>query len=223
MEALNNLNDHSKGSKVCQNWLRSLLIDPEDPDVSGDQSDGTYRTWGFRIYRTSYGASSEQQWTELIEKIRSEAKEETAIVTDSDENDPVFQKVWELFRLDVHSDAATLDGLDLDQLREVHKNNNGGLTMKSEYAWRRQGVFLVADSEVFEDDGSWIKCVQADYVAADFQPRSGRHGSQRYFGWMKMTTESVADLWDQMGVFEGLDTIAPPTIGGMHLEIWNGD
>jgi hypothetical protein len=46
-----------------------------------------------RIYRTTYASSSKQQWQDLIEKIRPEAKEETAIVTDSEKNDPIFQKV----------------------------------------------------------------------------------------------------------------------------------
>jgi hypothetical protein len=215
------MNDHYKRRRLCRGWLNILLINSEDPDVSGDRFDDTYYTWGFRIYRTSYGASSEQQWQDLIEKIQSEAKEETAIVTGSDENDPTFQKVWQLFRLDVHSDAATLDGLDLDQLREVHNNNNPPI--EGEYMWRRQGVFLVADSEVFGDDGSWIKCVQADYVAADHVSRNKRYGPQRYFGWMKMTTQSVADLWEQMGMSVDFETIAPPTIGGMHLVIWDGD
>ena len=38
---------------------------------------------------------------------------------------------------------------------------------------------------------------------------------------MKMTTRSLLELWHLLQVQE-LQTIAPPTIGGMHSTVWNG-
>ena len=36
---------------------------------------------------------------------------------------------------------------------------------------------------------------------------------------MKMTTGSVLGLWSELG-YHGLERIAPPTVGGELLEIW---
>ncbi|KAL1597105.1 hypothetical protein SLS60_008687 [Paraconiothyrium brasiliense] len=209
---------------ICQRWLETLRDHPQDQVVSTAQVERlSYRTWGLRIYRTSYTPSTDQQWQDLILKIQSEAKTATASVTESNEDDPDFQKLWSLFHLDVHSDATSLSGLDMDQLREVHRKNNAGLNLNDEYTFCTQGVFLLADEEVFADGNAWIKCVQADYVAADYVPKNPRYPTQRYFGWMKMTTRSVADLWYQLGIFRGLEVIAPQTIGGMHLVVWDWD
>jgi hypothetical protein len=79
---------------------------------------------------------------------------------------------------------------------------------------RSYRVFLVADAT------TTIKCVDADYQAADHIPQNRRLGTQRYFGWMPMLASCVAELWIELGVFP-LQNIAPATIGGSHLEVWD--
>jgi hypothetical protein len=51
---------------------------------------------------------------------------------------------------------------------------------------RSHRMFLVADEEVLSDaDAFLVRCVEADYEAADYVPRNTRMGGQRYFGWMR--------------------------------------
>lgn len=92
-------------------------------------------------------------------------------------------------------------------------------------------VFLLAVAEVLGDDaafsdgpggGLWVKAVQADYAAANHTPRDARSGPQRYLGWMKMRADAVLGLWRVLDRHE-MASVAPPTIGGMHLVKWDGD
>lgn len=202
-----------------QQWLLSLRHrQPGEPLPAGTSEDDTYHNWGFRVYRTSYATSSDRQWEDILQKMRAAVEEELSVLLEVEDDDPDARKLLELFRLDIQSDATTLDGLDLEQVRKIHQS----ATDLQENLSTKE-VFLVADQDVLEDDNTWIKCVQADYVAADYIPRNSRNGGQRYFGWMKMGTGLVADLWFQL-LFRsgGLDEFAPLTIGGMHLEVWEG-
>jgi hypothetical protein len=140
-------------------------------------------------------------------------------MTDVTEDDPVFQKLWSLFRLDARSDPA-LSGLSVDQLRLLYNNHNEDPPpMNTDYKLHR--IFLVADHETFGDvEPDTIKGVDADYRAEDYVPKHNRNGGQRYFGWMPMRAGSVANLWERLSYRE-LDRIAPPTIGGSHLVVWD--
>jgi hypothetical protein len=196
-----------------QRWLLELRHQQEgEPFPVATAEDDTYRKWGFRVYRTSYAPSSDQKWEEIIQKLRASVHEAITVLLETEDDDPDAQKLSKLFHLDIRSDAATMDGLDLDQVREIHRSAaglDGDLCTKS--------VLLVADRDVFKDDSTWIKCVDTNYMAADYD------SAERYFGWMKMTTESVADLWFQLEFRSGgLEEFAPRTIGGMHLEVWEG-
>lgn len=197
-----------------QRWLLKLRQQQEGELLPvATAEDDTYRHWGFRVYQTSYEPSSNQTWEDIIKQMRESVGEAIATLLEAEDDDPDVLKLSELFHLDVQSDAATLDGLDFDQIRQVHQSAadlDGTLCTK--------GVFLVADRDVFEDnDNTPIKCVQANYMATDYD------SAERYFGWMKMTTQSVADLWFQLEFRSGgLDEFAPQTIDGMHLEIWEG-
>lgn len=101
-------------------------------------------------------------------------------------SNPAVENVWVLFRVDARSDP-TLDGMGMAQLRLLYRNGEGGVPMNSEL--RSHRVFLVADEEVLlsgDADAAVIKCVQADYVAADYVPGNTWVGGQSYFGWMRV-------------------------------------
>ena len=197
-------------------WLNELLI-PSDDDYAG------HRHWGFTIYRTGYGPgpSSDQQWQRLLELIQTSAHEEAFDAIESEEedpkDDPEFQKLWSLFRLDARSDPA-LAGLDMDQLRQLYNSGEGGQPMNADFKSHR--IFLFADDEVLSGVDSIVKCVDANYRAEDYLPRHTR--GQRYSGWMRMNARSIANFWIELGLHYMYD-IAPPIIGGIQLVIWGHD
>ncbi|KNG50448.1 hypothetical protein TW65_02199 [Stemphylium lycopersici] len=196
----------------AKEWLKELRI-PSDYDFAG------YRHWGFTIYRTGYGPSSDQQWQRLLETIQTGAHDGAVSVIESTKEDHIFQELWSLFRLDARSGPA-LAGLDMDQLRQLYNSGEGGQPMNADLNLHR--IFLFADEEVLLDPAaSIVKCVDADYRAEDYIPRNPRVGGQRYFGWMPMKAGSVAYFWIELGHFN-MSQIAPPTIGGSHLVIWGG-
>jgi hypothetical protein len=81
-------------------------------------------------------------------------------------------------------------------------------------------IFLVADDETFADaEPSIIKAVDGDYRVENYIPRNNRNGGQRYFGWMPMRAHEVVEMWKHLD-YDDLHRIAPPTIGGSHLVIW---
>lgn len=194
-------------------WMKTLISPSED-------CESLIRNWGFTIYRTGYGPSSDQQWQDLLQKIQTHAYKNALRMTGATEDDASFQEIWSLFRMDARSDAA-LAGLDMDQLRQRYNNGDGGPPMNKDH--RSHHVFLVADDEVLSSvdaTTTTIKCVDADYQAADLIPRNWRLGTQRYLGWMPMLASCVAELWVELGFFP-LQKFAPATIGGSHLEVWD--
>lgn len=194
---------------VIEEWKSDLRCDEGDKE--------RYRNWGFTIYRTGYGPSTDQQWQRLLQTIQTHAHKTTLSVTQATVDDPGFQHIWSLFHLDARSDIA-LAGLDMDQLRLLYNNGDGGGPMNTDL--RSHRVFLVADDEILSDvDAFTVKCVEVDYRTEDYIPRNPRFGGQRYFGWMPMKAGCVAGLWKHLE-FRDLDRIAPPTIGGSHLVIW---
>lgn len=132
-------------------------------------------------------------------------------MTGATEDDAGFQEIWSLFQIDARSDAA-LAGLDMDQLRQRYNNGDGGRPMNKDH--RSYRVFLVANAT------TTIECVDADYQAADHIPSNWRLGTQHCFGWMPMLASCVAELWVEL-VFFPLQRIAPATIRGSHLEVWD--
>jgi hypothetical protein len=198
---------------TIEDWLNDLRLLPDDEVIR-------HRNWGFTIYRTDYRPSSDQQWQRLLQTIQTCAYEGALSATESSEDKSDFQHLWSLFRLDARSDP-TLANLDMDHLRQLYNTSEGGQLMNPDFKLHR--VFLFADGEVLLDTAaSVVKCVDADYRAEDHVPRNKRVGGQRYFGWIRMRANSVAELWVQLGVFE-LSSIAPGTIGGCQLVVWDGD
>jgi len=144
-------------------------------------------------------------------------------VHDAENDGQESEHLLSLFRLDLRSDPDILKDADMDRVRQLYREAVGGAPMHAEEQTCFR-LFLLADEEVLAGvAGSefQIKCVQVDYEAADYVPKNTRMGGQRYFGWMKMTTRSLLELWHLLQVQE-LQTIAPPTIGGMHSTVWNG-
>jgi hypothetical protein len=205
---------------ALQSILRALLRVPEDHVYSENEDlSQFYIPWGFTVYRTCYSAESEIQWQILTEHIKNTLPK-YVLEADEDGTGTTAQQMLSLLRLDFRSDADTLRDLDMDQVRQVFLNHAGGKPVNTELRWF--GAFLLADEEVLADvpiatiPERWIKCIQADYIAADYVSKDPRRLPQRYFGWMKMTTRSLLELWDQLTRRE-LYSIAPETIGGAHL------
>jgi hypothetical protein len=208
-------------------FLEQLLFLPEDETFpAGTDLTPYYRPWGFTIYRTTYGGSSEEHWQSLLDFIRTAVTKEVTSDQGVDQADPTAQHIMSLFRLDARSDPEVLDGLGIEEIRKVYEQAIGGEPMNAN--WKERRVFLLVDDEVIEEHGfmtgkighkPWIKCVEPYYVDSDHIPRNSRVGPQRYFGFMKMRASSVAGLWSLLYT-DWLSEIAPRTIGGAHLEVW---
>ncbi|RYO97076.1 hypothetical protein DL764_007371 [Monosporascus ibericus] len=167
---------------------------------------------------TLLGVLSELKWQALLDKVRTQFTEELEKESRDDNNDAQMrEKLSSLFRLDAWLDAGLFQNIFMDQVRQLYQNNQGGNPLNADLPTHR--YFLLADAEVLEDAGRgefWVKCVQPDY-----EPKNTRLGGQRYFVWMKMTTRNVFDLWKELDSRD-LESIAPQTIGGMHLVTWDG-
>jgi len=191
-------------------WLGDFRYPSEDVPVVDH-----FRHWGYTIYRTSYGPSSDQQWEELLKSMRSQAYNKILKLAEATEDDPNFQKIWSLFQLDARSDPV-LSGLDMDQLRLLYRTGEGGLPINADL--RSHRVFLVADDEILSDSTvSTVKCVETDYEAANHVGHW--RAPQRYFGWMPMGARDAVGLWKHLQD-RRLERIAPATIGGSHLVVW---
>ncbi|KAL8291018.1 hypothetical protein RB597_005613 [Gaeumannomyces tritici] len=191
------------------------------------ERDEFWRNWGFTIYRTAYGGGgdggkqSDQRWQTLLAKIREQAEDETRMHTDerlgaTADAERAADRLRALFRLDAHSDAALLDGVSDDRLRELYRageplGEDGKPPVMHDGVPKRRH-FLVADAQVLEDAGNgrfWARCIQADYEPEDYVSRNPRWFiGQYYFGWMQMTTRSILELWSDLGTRD-LDQIAP--------------
>ncbi|KAI8938332.1 hypothetical protein NX059_005983 [Plenodomus lindquistii] len=111
----------------------------------------------------------------------------------------------------------------MDQLRSFYRNGgNGDNNTPMNADLRTHRVFLVADDDVLSDtdnaftikhDCFTVKCVEADYEAANHVGDARRCMPQRYFGWMPMRAGYVIELWRNLRDHE-MQTIAPEMIGG---------
>jgi hypothetical protein len=215
-------------SSTPAEWLSSLhpII---DNGLYKEVLEDRHHPWGFTIYRTCYAPSSDAQWHVLLQTIRTHALETALRIIDATEDDADFQKLWSLFRIDARSDPALYDGLNVDDLRVLYNNDNTtDPPMNTTYPLHR--IFLVADSDTFSSaPPSLIKAVDADYRAENHIPRgsvgamcNSRGLRQRYFGEMLMRAQDVVVLWRNLDFVE-LERMAPETIGGVHLVVWEGD
>jgi hypothetical protein len=84
---------------------------------------------------------------------------------------------------------------------------------------RSHRLFLLADEEVLSDaDAFLVKCVEADYEAANHVPRNTWQGGQWYFGWMPLRSAEIVELWLELE-YEDLQRIAPRTVAARDPDI----
>ncbi|EAT83642.1 hypothetical protein SNOG_08474 [Parastagonospora nodorum SN15] len=142
--------------------ISSFLGDLNDYDKISEADDGwTY--WGFTIYRTYHGPDSDEQWSALLEKITDGVGESLTYLEEVDKNPDAVTKALLHFRTDARSDAATLDGMSLQDVRFAFLDGVGGQPMNTEenYPWR---LFLLADAQVLQNpDLSLIKVAAPHY------------------------------------------------------------
>jgi hypothetical protein len=115
-------------------------------------------------------------------------------------------------KVDPRSNPAVLDGLTLEEVRQLYHDGTGCQPMNTDRdPWR---LFMLADKEVLaKPDLSMIECVAADYDAAACVPRNPHFGPRRYFGWLGMPSTHVLKLRIELDVYY-LEQIVNHTLGG---------
>jgi hypothetical protein len=202
------------GSKI-RRLLESLRKLPHDEIISEAEFNNPLsflQPWGFTIYRTYYGPGSDRQWDELIQAVTNGTKNAVRETATSTDDPAIIAKAEELFKLDTRSNPAVLDGLALEKVRQLYHDGTGGQPMNTDRGpWR---IFMLADTEVLANpDLGMIKCVAADYDAAACVPKNPRFGPQRYFGWLRMSSNHVVKLWFELEIYY-LEQIVNHTAGG---------
>jgi hypothetical protein len=124
----------------------------------------------------------------------------------------VVTKADELFKLDARSDPAVLDGLTLEEVRQLYHEGTEGQPMNtSKNPWR---VFILVNAEVLANpELGVIKCVAADYDDAACVPKNSWFGPQRYLGWLRTSLKHVLALWFELDIY-CLREIGNGTAGG---------
>lgn len=242
------------GRLDLERFLRCRILTDDDGyfDMRFAPADGPpYHLWGITIYRTAYGTTpatpdSDRHWQMLLESVQAHVREEilNQVDPDNEKTADAARKLLALFRLDARSNAETLAGASLDQLRAVwNAGGAGGEPVVSSHRLRQARVFLVADEEVLarvarqaqreagdeeeqEEGEPFVKCVEVDYRAGDHIPRPGNRvqRSQIYFGWAKLATSSLLRFWAVLENGGHLQDFVPT---GPWLKpkekIWTGD
>lgn len=145
------------------------------------------------------------------------------------------QEILSLFRLDHQSDEQRLAGLTMQQMRETFLQacrNEPDTRPMNAFRPPMLGnhLFLLVDEEVIaatasgQNEQLWVKCVDADYRAEEAVPRNTRV-RQTWFGWMMMTTRSLAALRDHLYLRSELQLIAPYMFDEFGLDgmVWDGE
>lgn len=208
----------------------------------GDAKTRDPPSWGFVIYRTAYGPTTDASWQLLLAAIHSNVR---ASVLDNrthnpNENPPRFddeetrlsEEFLALFKLKLKEDQSMLDGASMDRVREVI-NETDPPTGEVDGAGRvlgisiRDDVFLYVDDQVLDtietadaSSGVWVKAVELGYEPQRHQGNA-RVGPQAYWGYMKLYIDSLLQLWQDL---EGrpISRIAPKNINEEDLRVWDG-
>jgi hypothetical protein len=182
-------------------FLKSLCKPPDGEYPPGTDFNQFNRNWGFTIYRTFYGPNSDEPWRKLLERITKGVEYELNMMEEPDVQEPTvaYTKAWNLFRLDARSDPSTLDGLTLEDVRQLYFNGTGDQPMNVDMdPWR---VFLLADEAVLANpELSIINVVAADYDPVRAVPTNWKAGPQRYFGWITMSSSCILNLWNALDI-----------------------
>ncbi|KAH3957792.1 hypothetical protein HBI81_156620 [Parastagonospora nodorum] len=182
-------------------FLRYIYKHPKRTVKADEDREQFLTNWGFTIYRTYYGPDSNKQWERLLQRITDGVAEGLAELDEADKDPDAVTKVLGQFRMDARSDAATLDGLTLQDVRVAFLDGIGGQPMNPEEnrPWR---LFLLADAQVLQNsDVSLVKVAAPHYDPGEYVPRNGWSGRQRYFGWITMPTTAVVYLYTEVDTF----------------------
>ncbi|KAJ4307795.1 hypothetical protein N0V84_012489 [Fusarium piperis] len=153
--------------------------------------------WGFTIYRTYYGPSSDDNWKELLATTKRQAEQELMAWDD----DEAAEKLKPLFRLDTRSDPSLLSGLDRQALCQIYKEGKSGKPMPAKTGF----FFWFADEDMLNQVGEGIFIVKA--VDTEEKPREEiplrDDDEPTYWGWMRMETRQLLELWGELEFFRG--------------------
>ncbi|KAH6883153.1 hypothetical protein BKA58DRAFT_31352 [Alternaria rosae] len=159
--------------------------------------------WGYTIYRTYYGPGSDEKWVKLLKIITDGVEKGLAKLKEADNKPDAVTKARDWFRLDARSLPTTLDGLTIEDVRQVYREGNGGQPMRGlqRNNWGT-AIFLVADAQVLQEpDLNLLKVGDAKYDPVAAVPKNPRVGPQRYFGWFTIPTTAVLDFYNWMDIF----------------------
>jgi hypothetical protein len=184
-------------ASLIQSILKDCYRYP-DRDTMPEEDCGQFlRPWGFITYRTFYGPGSGERWAKLLQAVTAGVKFGLNKM-DGAEDAAATTKVLELFTLDARSDPALLDGLTLEDVRKLYSEGMAGVRLINidNGPWH---LFLLADAEVLgEADLRQLKVVEGDYDPVARVPKHTRGGPQSYFGWITMSSTTVAELWHEL-------------------------
>lgn len=176
-------------SSTIRDILRRIYRPPIDVDIYPADRDKHYKPWGFTLYRTCYTPESDQQWKLLIDKISTTVLATLSEHKDEGDDPHDIAIISEHFRLDARSDPATLNGLTMDEVCQIHRNEVGGSPMEMRISLTPDHhIFLLADEEVLQSlDSGVLKVVQAAPIKdADIEC---------YYQWMTVYVKFLIDFW----------------------------
>ncbi|KAG6365720.1 hypothetical protein INS49_007331 [Diaporthe citri] len=216
---------------------QSLSQRPEEKDAppGKDISECYFKEkWGFTVYRTAYGGESERYWQAIIDDLNAQVPDSVKELT-SGQPEAQTQEIISLFRLDPQSNEKQMAGLTTQQMRETFlqacSNEQETRPMNAlRPPMLGSHLFLLVDEEVVaaatseQNDQLCVKCVDADYRAEEAVPRNTRV-RQTWFGWMMMTTRSLAAFRDHLYLKSELQHIAPYMLdeSGLDAVVWDGE
>lgn len=89
------------------------------------EADDGWTYWGFTIYRTYYGPSSDQQWSQLLTNISNGVAENLSDMNEADKNPDAVTKALRHYRMDARSDPA-MEGSIIEDVRHFYLSASGG-------------------------------------------------------------------------------------------------
>jgi hypothetical protein len=201
-------------------FLRILCNLPRDDGiVKFADSDAALQHWGFTIYRTYYGPGSKERWDELLQKITIDVKLD--LESQHGAEDVISTaKALSFFRLDARSDSTILEGLTIEQARQLYVQGTGGQPMNAANEMYR--VLLLADEEVLmgsDYDSGLVKAVAAEYDTGASVALNCTYGQQHYSGWMRMSVQYVFELWLHLEYYFFEELVASTARG--HRASWD--
>ncbi|KAI4665243.1 uncharacterized protein J4E88_010568 [Alternaria novae-zelandiae] len=159
-------------------------------------------------------------WTKLLKNITDGVGKGLAELEEADKKPDAVKKARDWFRLDARSLPTTLNGLTLEDLRQVYREGSGGQPMRGlqRNNWGTT-IFLLADAQVLQDpDLNLLKVADAKYDPVAAVPKNSRVGPQRYFGWFTIPPTAVLDFYNEMDIFT-FEQISNHALPGTHWDV----